>query len=81
MVTTRGIVEVLKTEHQRLSKQVEAIGAALSAFGAAYSDPKVQKSATKRKTMSAAARKKIGAGQKLRWAKIKAQKAKKSKKS
>jgi hypothetical protein len=77
MVTTKRIVAALQIEHQRLTKQVEAIGAALTAFGAVYTKPKVQKSANKRKPLSAAARKKIATAQKLRWAKIKAQKRQK----
>jgi hypothetical protein len=36
MVNMSGIVQQLKEEHDRLSRQLQGISAALSAFGAAY---------------------------------------------
>jgi hypothetical protein len=65
-----GVVRLLKTEHDRLTKQLQGISAALSAFGAAYGKPKARRS-----KMSAAGRKRIAAAQKLRWAKIRAKAA------
>jgi hypothetical protein len=102
MTKFRNIVKQLKKEHDRLTRQIQGVTAALSAFGAAYGSraarkPKavpqteVGEAASKgkksanakrsgkksagpgkpRRTMSAAARKKIAAAQRLRWAKIK----------
>lgn len=59
-----GIVQQLKKEHDRLSRQIHGIAAALSAFGAAYGKQKGT-----RGKMSAAVRAKISAAQKARWAK------------
>ena len=36
MTNLGGVVQMLKKEHDRLTKQMKAITAALSAFGAAY---------------------------------------------
>jgi hypothetical protein len=60
---------MLKKEHDRLTKEVSAIAAALSAFGAAYG-----KQNGTRGTISAAGRARIAAAQKARWAKVKAKK-------
>jgi hypothetical protein len=65
-----GVVRLLKTEHDRLTRQLQGVSAALSAFGAAYGKPKA-----KRSKMSAAGRKRIAAAQKLRWAKVRAKAA------
>jgi hypothetical protein len=59
-----GIVQQLKKEHDRLTRQIQGIAAALSAFGAAYGKQKGP-----RGKMSAAVRAKISAAQKARWAK------------
>lgn len=66
-----GIVQQLKKEHDRLSKQIQGISAALSAFGAAYG-----KTTGTRGRMSAAGRARIIAAQKARWAKVKAKNGK-----
>jgi hypothetical protein len=58
---------MLRNEHDRLSKEVKAIDAALSAFGAAYA-----KGVEPRSRMSAAGRARIAAAQRARWAKVKA---------
>jgi hypothetical protein len=60
------VVRLLKTEHDRLSRQLQGISAALSAFGAAYGKPKARRS-----KMSAAGRARIAAAQRLRWSKLK----------
>jgi hypothetical protein len=61
-----GILRALKKEHARLSKQIQGISAALSAFGAAYGKP------TKRgRTVTAEARARMAAAQRLRWKKVK----------
>lgn len=68
MTNMGGVVRLLKKEHDRLSKEIKAIGAALIAFGGAYA-----KGATRRGAMSAAGRAKIAAAQRARWAKVKAE--------
>jgi hypothetical protein len=60
------VVRLLKTEHDRLSRQLQGVSAALSAFGAAYGKPKARRS-----KMSAAGRARIAAAQRLRWSKLK----------
>jgi hypothetical protein len=67
MTNLSGVVQMLKKEHDRLTKETKAIGAALSAFGTAYG-----KGATPRGGMSAAGRARIAAAQRARWAKVKA---------
>lgn len=60
-------------EHDRLSMEMKAIGAALSAIGAAYG-----KRTALRSRMSAAGRARIAAAQRARWAKVKARSGKAS---
>ena len=67
MTNLGGAVQMLKKEHVRLSQQMKAIAAALSAFGAAYG-----KKTRTQGGMSAAGRAKIAAAQRARWAKVKA---------
>ena len=59
-----GIVGQLKKEHARAIKEVKGIAAAIAAFGATYGKTK------KRRKMSAAARSRIAAAQRARWAKV-----------
>ncbi len=66
MTNLAGVVEILKTEHDRLAREMNAIGQALSAFGAAY-----KKKAVNRGKISAAGRARIAAAQRARWAKMK----------
>lgn len=66
MTNMGDIVRVLKQERDRLTKQVEGISAALSAFGAAYSNGNGS-----RRKMSAAGKARIAAAQRARWAKVK----------
>jgi hypothetical protein len=61
-----GIVQLLKKEHDRLTRQIQGISAALSAFGAAYGN----RTAGRRK-LSAAGRARIAEAQRLRWSKLK----------
>ena len=61
-----GVVQQLKKEHDRLTRQIQGISAALSAFGAAYGKPRATRS-----KMSAAGRARISAAQRLRWSKLK----------
>jgi hypothetical protein len=67
MTNLGGVVETLKKERDRLSKEMNAIVAALSAFGAEYG-----KGARRRGRMSASGRARIAAAQRARWAKMKA---------
>ena len=67
MTNLGGVVQALKKEHDRLSREIKAIGAALSAFGANYG-----KAPVLRGEISAAGRARIAAAQRTRWAKVKA---------
>jgi hypothetical protein len=67
MTNLGGVVQALKKEHDRLSRETKAIGAALSAFGATY-----RKAPVLRSKISAAGRARIAAAQRARWAKAKA---------
>jgi hypothetical protein len=58
-----AIVQQLKREHDRLSREIRGVSAALAAFGAAYARPKRQLSAT--------GKARIAAAQRARWAKVK----------
>jgi hypothetical protein len=71
MTNLNGIVSILKKEHERLTKEVSAIAAALSAFGATYA-----KQNGNRGSISAAGRARIAAAQKARWARVKAKSGK-----
>jgi hypothetical protein len=57
---------MLKKEHDRLTKEVSAVVAALSAFGTTYG-----KQNRTRGSISAAGRARIAAAQKARWARVK----------
>jgi hypothetical protein len=57
------VVKLLQREHDRLTKQVKGVAAALEAFGATYG------SRNGTRTISAAGRAKIAAAQRARWAK------------
>jgi hypothetical protein len=61
-----GVVHLLKKEHDRLTRQLQGISAALSAFGAAYG-----KRTARRSKISAAGRARIAKAQRLRWSKLK----------
>ena len=67
MTNLGGVVQMLEKEHDRLSKEIKAIGAALSAFGTANGN-----GTARRSRMSAAGRARIAAAQRARWAKVKA---------
>ena len=70
MTNLGGAVQRLRKERDRLSKETKAVGAALSAFGAAYGK------GTRRGRMSAAGRARIAAAQRARWAKVRAKSGK-----
>ena len=65
MTQLDGAVRLLKAEHDRLTKQMRGISAALSAFGAVYGKR------TKVRKISAAGRARIAEAQRQRWAKAK----------
>src|SRR5450432_134813 len=66
MANLGGVVEILKREHERLTKEISAISGALSAFGATY-----RNGASSGRTISSAGRARIAAAQRARWAKLK----------
>jgi len=68
MTRLDGVVRLLKTEHERLSRQIRGVSAALSAFGSAFGKAKT---ATVRRKISAAGRAKIADAQRRRWDKVK----------
>jgi len=69
MGTISGVVRQLKKERARLTDELHRVTAALTAFGKVYlsgSNPKAVGNG--KRTLSAAARKKISLAQKARWA-------------
>ncbi|MGB6023882.1 MAG: hypothetical protein WA254_17055 [Candidatus Sulfotelmatobacter sp.] len=61
----------MKKEKDKVEKQLSALNLALSAFVGTYYGAKPTR---KKRTMSAAGRKRIAAAQRARWAKVKAKK-------
>ena len=61
-----GVVRLLRKEQDRLTRELRGIGAALAAFGSAYGKGK------NTRKLSAAARARIAAAQRARWAKVRA---------
>lgn len=68
-----AVVRLLKKERDRLATELRATGAALAAFGKAYGK------GTGTRKLSAAARARIAAAQRARWAKFRASTGTKSK--
>jgi hypothetical protein len=66
------IVKQLKKERDRVDKQLSGLNAALAAFVGTYYGNGAKP--RKKRTMSAAGRKRIAAAQRARWRKIKARK-------
>ncbi len=75
MAKLGGIVQKLKAERDRAQLQVDQLNAALAALDSVWNrrgrSPK-SRVAKRRRPMSAAARKRIAAAQRARWAKWKA---------
>ena len=69
MANLAGVVQLLKKEHGRLTKELQGISAALAAFGKTYG----KHTGTRR--LSVAARARIAAAQRARWAKVRASKS------
>jgi hypothetical protein len=76
------IVDQLQTERTRLETELRRVSAALTAFGQAYMSGNRAAAkaapAPKRRTISAAGRKRIAAAQRARWAKIRSGKKSKA---
>jgi hypothetical protein len=70
MTTFSAFVRQLKRERDLVERRLSGLNAALAAFAAVYRGK--SKPAPKRRKMSAAARKKIAAAQKARWAEVRA---------
>ena len=72
----QSVVSQLQKERTRLEDELHRITTALVAFGNVYMHGSQPKAVTtrKRRTISAAGRKRIAAAQRARWAKIKGQK-------
>jgi len=69
MANLSGIVKQLKKERDRVEQQLSGLNAALTAFAGVYRG--TAQPTRKRRKMSVAARKKIAAAQRARWAKVK----------
>ena len=73
----QSVVSQLQKERTRLEDELHRVTAALTAFGKVYmqgSKPKAAVATRKKRTISAAGRKRIAAAQRARWAKVKARK-------
>ena len=71
----QSVVSQLQKERARLENELHRVTAALTAFGKVYmqgSKPKAAVATRRKRTISAAGRKRIAAAQRARWAKIKA---------
>jgi hypothetical protein len=68
----QSVVSQLQKERTRLEDELIRVTAALTAFGKVYL--RARKSSRKKRTISAAGRKRIAAAQRARWAKIRAAK-------
>lgn len=68
------VVGQLQQERSRLEKELLRVTAALTTFGSVYlhGSKRAPVAARKKRTISAAGRRKIAAAQRARWAKIKA---------
>jgi hypothetical protein len=73
----QNVVQQLDRERIRLETELHKVSAALTAFGRAYlSGAKPGRTRGKRRTISAAGRKRIAAAQRARWAKLRAKQKK-----
>ena len=71
----QSVVSQLQKERTRLERELHRVTAALTAFGKVYmhgNKPKAAVATRKKRTISAAGRKRIAAAQRARWAKIRA---------
>jgi hypothetical protein len=74
----QSVVETLQNEQRRLDDELRRVTAALTAFGKVYLRGNKSKhaAARKKRSISAAGRKRIAAAQRARWAKVRAGKKK-----
>ena len=73
----QSVVSQLQKERTRLEDELHRVAAALKVFGTVYmrgNQPKAAGATRKKRTISAAGRKRIAAAQRRRWAKIRARK-------
>jgi hypothetical protein len=76
-ILIQNVVQQLEREQTRLQSELHKITAALTAFGRAYlGGTKPKRARGKRRTISAAGRKRIAAAQRARWAKVRAKQKK-----
>jgi hypothetical protein len=68
----QSVISELQKERRRLEDQLRRVAAALTAFGNVYMNG--SRPTRKKRTISAAGRKRIAAAQRARWARIKGQK-------
>ena len=68
----QSVISELQKERKRLEDELRRVAAALTAFGNVYLHG--SRPTRKKRTISAAGRKRIAAAQRTRWAKIKRQK-------
>jgi|HubBroStandDraft_5_1064220.scaffolds.fasta_scaffold503847_1 hypothetical protein len=68
----QSVADQLQKERARLANELHAVTAALTAFAKVYAGGSNPAPIRKKRTMSAAARKMIAAGQRARWARAKA---------
>jgi hypothetical protein len=68
----QSVISELQKERKRLEDELHRVAAALTAFGNVYMHG--SRPTRKKRTISAAGRKRIAAAQRTRWAKIKGQK-------
>ena len=64
MANLASVVQQLRKEHDRLTREIRGVTAALAAFGAMYGKR------TGNRRISAAGRAKIAAAQRARWARV-----------
>jgi phosphopantetheine adenylyltransferase len=74
MGSVSSIVKQLKKERDRVEHQLSGLNAALSAFAKVYIG--TTKPTRKKRTMSAAGRKRLAAAQRARWVRVKRAKKK-----
>ena len=83
MATLKRVVTELRSTKSRLQKELEQVGAALSALTSSSGRGRGRRRTAKatgrpRRQISAAGRKRIAEAQKARWAKLRAKEAKKA---
>jgi hypothetical protein len=69
MANLSGIMQQLKKERDRVERELSGLNAALAAFVNVYSGKSKPTQGRKRRKMSVAARRKVAAAQRARWAK------------